>query len=84
MAPTNTREISHPGSAAWATRVYAKRGTLLRRVKFFIETSVIPLALAALSRVLARGRVDLAELYELIVGLATYFGDKSALMADVL
>lgn len=62
---------------------YAKRGTLLRRVRFLIETPDIRLTLAALAHLL-RCRINLAELYELVVCLAAYFGNESALVADIL
>lgn len=78
---TNTSEISHPGSTFDATVVYAKRGTLVCRARFCIETLVIRLAFGA-SR--ASGRIYLSKLYKLIVLLAAYFADKCALVADIL
>ena len=82
--PTKTTEMSQPGSTLFATAENAERGLpKVDRVKFFIETPAILLALAALAGTLG-GRVYLAELYELVVGLAADFRYEGALVADVL
>lgn len=65
--PAKTKEMSQSGRTASATVAYAKRGTLLRRVKFFMETVAIRLVLAA--DFLSSG-VDLTELYKLIIVFA--------------
>lgn len=81
MDPAKTREMSQPGSTVSATVVYGKRGTLLRRVKFFMETVAIRLVLAA---DFLSGWVDLAELHELVVVLAASLRNKCAFVRDVL
>ena len=82
---TKTSERSQSASTAPAIAVYAKRGTEARRVRFLMKTRAIRSALASIAaRVSAGGRIDLAELYELIVFLAPHFRNERALMADVL
>lgn len=80
---TKTSEISQPGRVFAAIAVYAKRGTLLRRVRFLIETPGIPLVFAALAHLLCCW-IDFAELHEFIVCFATYLGDEGAFVADIL
>lgn len=82
---TKASERSHPGSAAAAIAVYAKRGTVARRVRFLIKTRAIRLALSPFAApVSTSGRIDFAELYEFVVFLAPHFRNERAFMADIL
>lgn len=56
-----------------------------RRVRFFIETLTIRLALTALtSRILLRGRVNFTKLHKLVILLAADFRNEGALVSDIL
>ncbi len=89
--PTKTSEMSHSGRTDAAMSENTMRDAVRRRVRFFIETPAIfivsnvelRLTLTALAHLL-RGRVNLAELNELIVCLSADLGNKRALMSDVL
>ena len=82
-APTNTREMSHPGNTSPATLENIEGCPRYDRVRFLMAIAILRLALTALARLL-RGRVYLTELYELVVGLAPHLRDERALVTDVL